>query len=65
MYDKMNDNERWVTIKEICEYLSISRHTLMFWINKHGLPAHKIGGTWRMKISEVDKWVESFTEHKN
>ena len=28
-------------------------------INRHGMPAHKIGRLWKFKKDQVDKWVES------
>lgn len=64
MNDKTNNVERWVITKEICEYLAISRQTLRTFIEKRGMPAHKIGGSWRFKISEVDKWVDMISEQE-
>ena len=61
MNTEIKETERWVTIKEVCVHLGISRYTLNTWITKLKMPAHKIGGCWRFKISEVDKWIESQT----
>lgn len=44
---------------EIYTYLGISRDTVIKWIDKKGLPAHKIGRLWKFKIIEVDNWVRS------
>lgn len=33
-------------LNEVCDYLGVSRWTLMRWIKKGLLPAHKLGGRW-------------------
>lgn len=58
MTDKIKDSERWVTTKDACEHLGVSRQTLLQWVLKLNLPAHKIGYSWRFKISEINEWVE-------
>ena len=54
--------ERWYSMNEVCEYLSITRDTCLIWIEKRGLPTVKIGRTWRFKISEIDEWIRSGDE---
>ena len=57
---KMNDKEdRWLSISEICIHLGISSDTAYKWIDKRGMPAHKIGRLWKFKKDEVDAWVRS------
>ena len=48
---------RWYSTAEICEYLGITRNTLMQWIVKKGLPGYKIVREWRFKPTEVDAWL--------
>lgn len=51
--------ERWYSMNEVCEYLGITRDTCLTWIEKRGMPAVKIGRTWKFKISEIDEWMRS------
>lgn len=57
----MSDNslEKWVTLKELQEYLGVGRETILSWISKRNMPAYKMGRLWKFKISEVDEWVHS------
>ncbi len=53
----MPDSEPWVTIEVVAEHLAVSKDTVRRWIDKRGLPAHRAGRFWRLKLSEVDHWV--------
>jgi len=59
MRDLKNMPERWCSTKEMCEYLGVSRDTLLTWINEKKMPASKVGRSWKFKISEVDEWIKS------
>ncbi|MCL1964979.1 MAG: excisionase family DNA-binding protein [Firmicutes bacterium] len=41
------------------DYLGVSRETILLWIEKKSMPAHKVGRQWKFKISEVDEWIRS------
>ena len=43
----------------IMDYLSATRETVLQWIDKKNMPAHKIGRQWRFKLSEIDEWIRS------
>ena len=54
-----NSIEKWVSLKEITEYLGASRESVLKWIDHKDMPAHKLGKLWKFKISEVDEWITS------
>ena len=37
--------ERWYPMNEVAEYLGITRDTVLFWIEKRGMPGVKIDRT--------------------
>ena len=52
-------DERWLSVDEIAKYLGIKRDTVYKWINRKGLPAHKVGRLWKFRVLEVDRCVRS------
>jgi excisionase family DNA binding protein len=57
---RMNEMEdRWLSITEMCKYLGVSNDTVYKWIDKHGMPAHRMGRLWKFKKDEVDTWVKA------
>ena len=51
--------DRWLSIGDICQYLGVSSDTVYKWIDKHGMPAHRMGRLWKFKKEEVDEWVKA------
>jgi excisionase family DNA binding protein len=52
-------DDRWLTVEEICTYLSVSNETVYKWIDQQGMPGHRVGRRWMFKKEEVDEWVRS------
>lgn len=48
---------RWLSVDEIAEYLGVKRDTVYKWIDRRGMPAHKLGRLWKFRRDEVDRWV--------
>ncbi len=55
----MDITNRWCSLKEICEYLGVSRDTIFKWIETKNMPASKMGRLWKFKIEEVDAWIKA------
>ena len=51
--------DRWLSISEICKHLGVSNDTVYKWIDKGGMPAHRMGRLWKFKKDEVDEWVKA------
>ncbi len=50
---------RWLSVDEICAHLGISRDTAYKWIDRKGMPAHRVGRLWKLMKAEVDEWVRA------
>ncbi len=51
--------DRWLSINEMCMYLGVSNDTVYKWINKHNMPAYRMGRLWKFKKDAVDEWVKA------
>lgn len=51
--------DRWLSVDEISKYLGVSGDTIYRWIDKHSMPAHRMGRFWKFKKDEVDTWVKA------
>ena len=49
--------EPWVSVEKVAAHLDVAKDSVYRWIEKKGLPAHKMGRLWKFKISEVDEWI--------
>lgn len=41
--------DRWLSVDEIGKYLGVSSDTVYRWIDKHAMPAHRMGRLWKFK----------------
>ena len=57
--DNNTQIENWMSMDAITKHLDVSRETILNWINKRNMPAHKVGRLWKFKCSEVDEWIRS------
>jgi excisionase family DNA binding protein len=49
--------EPWISVDDIARHLGVAKDSIYRWIDRRGLPAHRIGRLWKFKVSEVDEWV--------
>ena len=49
--------EPWMSVDQIAEHLGVARDSIYRWIDRKGLPAHRVGRLWKFQVSEVDDWV--------
>ena len=50
-------NERWLTLKEVSDYASVSESTIRRAIVKGNLESSKVTGRLLFKVSSVDRWL--------
>lgn len=55
--------EAWVSVEQVTEHLGVTRDSIYRWIDRKGLPAHRIERLWKFTISEVDDWVHTGSAH--
>lgn len=51
-----------LTIKQVAEYLKVNERTIYRLAAASGIPAFKVGGTWRFRKSDIDDWIASQTK---
>ena len=54
-----------LTLDEVAAYLKAGKRTVYRLAQKGEIPAFKLGGTWRFRRSELDRWIaESISKKK-
>jgi excisionase family DNA binding protein len=52
------NNEEIFTIKELAVYLKLAEKTAYRLASDGKLPGFKVGGAWRFRKAEVDRWIK-------
>lgn len=47
-----------MTIRELAAYLKMAEKTLYRLAAEGTVPGFKVGGSWRFRISEIDRWIK-------
>ncbi|MBL0320119.1 MAG: helix-turn-helix domain-containing protein [Alphaproteobacteria bacterium] len=47
-----------MTIREVAEYLKLTEKTAYRLVSEGELPGFKVGGSWRFRRSEIEKWIK-------
>lgn len=48
-----------LTIDEVAAYLKAGKRTVYRLASSGKIPAFKLGGTWRFRRAELDRWIAS------
>lgn len=56
------DPLRMLTLGEAADLMHLSKKTLKRMIQRNKFPAIRIGGQWRVRESELSKWIEGLNE---
>jgi excisionase family DNA binding protein len=51
-----------LTLDEAAEVLQVSKRTVRRMVDQKEFPAFKVGGQWRVRESEVAKWIQGLSE---
>ncbi len=60
----MDRDDEILTLDEIAAYLKIAKRTVYRLVQKGEIPAFKLGGTWRFRRSELDRWIADSINNK-
>ena len=47
-----------LTLKEVAQYLKLAEKTAYRLAAEGKLPGFKVGGSWRFKSEDIDRWIE-------
>jgi excisionase family DNA binding protein len=53
------EKEKLVGVDEVADYIGVKSDTVRMWVRKGYLPGYKLGKLWKLKMSDVDKWLDS------
>jgi excisionase family DNA binding protein len=52
-----------LTLDEVATYLKAGKRTVYRFAQNGDIPAFKLGGTWRFRRSELDRWIDANSNH--
>lgn len=55
-------NEQIMTLKEVAVFLKLTDKTAYRLAAERKLPGFKVGGSWRFKMTDIDRWIEEQKE---
>lgn len=57
-------NDEIMTLKEVAEYLKLAEKTAYRLAAEGKLPGFKVGGSWRFRREDIDRWIEKMKTEK-
>ena len=58
-------NQNIMTIKQVAEYLKVSRRTIYKLVKEGTIPTFKIMNMWRFEQSQIDQWIREKSDINN
>lgn len=53
-----------LTLQEVAVYLKAGKRTVYRLAQQGDIPAFKLGGTWRFRRDELDRWIAASIKNK-
>jgi excisionase family DNA binding protein len=53
----MSDKSPWLSLKQLCKYIGISKETAYRYIYSGKIPCYKLGKLYKFHKEEIDIWV--------
>jgi len=59
-YDHMESTmqTRWMTLREVADYLQLSKDMIYRLAQSGRIPASKVGSRWRFRQDRIDSWMD-------
>ena len=54
----MSDEHDILTVEEVVRYLKVTERHVYKLLSDRKIPAFKVGGAWRFKREQLEKWIE-------
>lgn len=60
----VDQKDEILTLEEVAAYLKAGKRTVYRLAQQGDIPAFKLGGTWRFRRDELDRWIAASIEKK-
>ncbi len=57
-------NDQILTLKEVAAYQKLAEKTAYRLVSEGKLPGFKVGGSWRFKKEDLDKWIDEQKDYQ-
>jgi excisionase family DNA binding protein len=61
MIDNKSIAPKFMTLREVAEYLRVTEKTIHRLLDRNAIPATRVGHLWRFEKDSLDKWLEDRT----
>ena len=48
-----------MTVREVADYLKVKDRTIYRLVANGDMPGFKVGGSWRFRKAEIDRWTDA------